>query len=336
MSDSKKRKDRPGGKITAKSGRVRLFIVEDEIVIVRGLEDALERLGYEVCGFALSGEEAVKAIAADRPDLVLVDIYLKGAMDGIQLAEHLLHAYAIPVIYLTAYSNEEVLERAKATRPFGYIVKPYRERQLKVNIELALAKHKEEKERKVFIDSCRSTIEELEQQLRSARTELATTTEKLVEKRIKLDQLRHEVQEVNRALLSLTSHVARTREELEMEVAVAVRAKVLPILQQLQADPGFNKYHLEFEMLSLQMRHLSAGLAKTSEAAGALSTTELRIAVLIKNDLSNDQIADQLYLSPETVKTHRRNIRRKLGLQNSSKNLATYLKAQWPDSHSIN
>jgi DNA-binding NarL/FixJ family response regulator len=324
MSGSRKKRKIPGRTITGKAGRVRLFIVEDEIVIVRGLEDALTHLGYQVSGFALSGEEALAAIEAKKPDLVLVDIYLKGAMDGIQLAEQLLHAYAIPVVYLTAYSSEEVLERAKASSPYGYIVKPFRERQLKVNIELALTRHREEQERKVFLDSCRGTNEELERQLRAARSELEAANEKLA-------QLRQEVQEVNRALLYLTSHMARTREEMEMEVALAVRVKVLPILKQLQADPGFGKYRLEFETLSLHMSQLVAGLIKTSEAACALSIMELRIAALIKNDLSNEQIAGQLFLSPETVKTHRRNIRKKLGLKNSNKNLATYLKAQWPE-----
>jgi DNA-binding NarL/FixJ family response regulator len=330
MSSSRKKPNRPRGTITAEPSKVRIFIVEDEIVIVRGLEDAMARLGYAVCGFALSGEEAIAEIAAKKPDLVLVDIYLKGAMDGIQVAEHILHSYSIPVIYLTAYSNEEVLERAKATSPFGYIVKPFRERQLKVNIELALARHREDQERKTFLDGYRSTNEELEQQLRVARAKLETASEELRLKGNKLDQLRLEVQEVNRALLSLTSHMARTREESEVEVAVAVRTKILPILKQLQADPAFQRYRLEFEMLSLNLQHLAGGLVKTSEAAGALSTTELRVAALIKNDLSNEQIAGQLFLSPETVKTHRRNIRRKLGLQKSSMNLATYLKAQWP------
>jgi two-component system, response regulator PdtaR len=332
MSGSRKGKNRPGGKIAGKADRPRIFLVEDEIVIVRGLEDALERLGYTVCGFALSGEDALTAIAAQRPDLVLVDIYLKGAMDGIQLAKLILETYAIPVIYITAYSNEEVLERATPTSPFGYIVKPFRERQLKVNIELALARYRQEQKRKIFLAGCRNTIEELEQQLMSARSQLETTTEKLRLERIKLDELRQEVQEVNRALLSLTSHAARTREELEMEVAVAVRTRVLPVLKQLQADPAFQQYRIEFEMLAMHMSHLTAGMTKEPELAGALSTTELRIASLIKHDLSNDQIAGQLFLSPETVKTHRRNIRKKLGLQKSNKNLATFLKAQWPDA----
>jgi DNA-binding response OmpR family regulator len=264
MSVSRKKPGPPVGTISRRDGQARIFIVEDEIVIVRGLEDALARLGYQVSGFALSAEEALPAIVAHKPDLVLVDIYLKGAMDGIQLANLLLDSHAIPVIYLTAYSNEEVLGRAKSTAPYGYIVKPFRERQLKVNIELALARRREEQERKIFLTSCQHTIAELEQQLGVARSELETAAEKLQVQDMKLDQLRQEVQEINQALLSLTRHIARTREELEMEVAVAVRTRVLPILKQLQGDPGFKQYRLEFEMLSMHMGHLASRPGKKS------------------------------------------------------------------------
>ena len=215
-----------------------------------------------MCGFALSGEEAIAAIAAQRPDLVLVDIYLKGTMDGINVAEHLLDSYPIPVIYITAYSNEEVLARAKPTSPFGYIVKPFRDRQLKVNIELALARYREEQETAALYRRLPAHHRRTGAQLKGAKSELETTTEKLRLQTFQLDQLRREVQEVNQALSSLTGHIARTREELEMEVAVAVRTRVLPILKQLQTDPGFQQYRLEFEMLAMHMNHLTAGLAR--------------------------------------------------------------------------
>jgi two-component system, response regulator PdtaR len=303
---------------------------------VRGLQEALERIGYSCCGFALSAEDALYAMERNAPDLVLVDICLRGEKDGIELAESIRSGLGVPVIYITAYSGTEVLERAKCTDPFGYIVKPFRERQLKVNIELALERHRMERERNAFIENCRSSIEELEQQLMhrsrelwNARADLESATQKLERQEAKLDQLRQEVQEVNRALLSLTGHLTRTREDLELEVAAVVRSKVLPILKQFQDDPGFQQYKVEFDMISMQMNHLSAGLLRKSTPVNTLSTTELRIAALIKSDLTNDQIAGHLFLSPETIKTHRRNIRKKLGIQNSHTNLATHLKAQW-------
>jgi DNA-binding NarL/FixJ family response regulator len=331
MSNSREKRKIPGKKVDHKANGRGIFIVEDEIVIVRGLEDALARLDYPVCGFARTGEEALAAIAGHRPDLALVDICLPGAMDGIQLAGLLQEAHALPVIYLTAYAHGEILARALATSPFGYVVKPFRETQLKAAIELALARAREEEDRRGFLDQCQNTIGDLEEQLQRTRSELEAAAVRLAEKDQKLQQLRQEVQEVNRALLSLSGHIARTREELEMEVAIAVRTRVLPILRQLMSDPGFGQYRLEFDMLSMHMQHLTAGLGKTPATAGVLSATELRLAALIKNGLSNQQIADKLFLSLETVKTHRRNIRRKLGLQNSKENLATHLKARWDD-----
>lgn len=317
--------------------RPRIFIVEDEIVIVRGLEEALERLGYTVCGFELTGEAALPAIEAKNPDLVLVDIYLKGEMDGIELARAIISSNEVPVIYITAYSNREILDRAKVTDPFGYIVKPVRERQLKATLEMALERHKTEQKRRSFLESSRETIEELQSQL-AARTEELSRTKDMLESankelllgKSKLDQLRIELQEVNKALLSLRTHMIRTREELELEVAAALRMKVLPILRQLQVDSGLNKYRIEFDMLSMHMNDLSSGL--TGGAICALSAAELRVAALIKNGLSSDQIADLLYVSPETVKTHRRTIRKKLGIQNARTNLSTYLNALWTDT----
>jgi DNA-binding NarL/FixJ family response regulator len=339
MSDSKREK-----KIVDKAGTrkaIRIFIVEDEIVIVRGLEDAILNLGYSVCGFALSGEDALPAIGTKRPDLVLVDIYLRGIMDGIELAKSIYSSYSIPVIYLTAYSNPEILERAKLTNPFGYILKPYREMQLKVNIELALEKHREDREKRSFLESCRETIKELGLQLEAksleigkTKSELELATRQVEIQKTKLDELRQEVQEVNTALYSLSHHIARTREELEMEVAIAIRTRVFPVLKQLQSDPAFQRYRIELDMLSMHMNRLSWGLKENSEATRTLSTTELRIAALIKNGLTGDEIAAQLFISTETVKTHRRNIRKKLGLQNSHGSLANHLKAQSCDATS--
>ncbi len=126
----------------------RIMIVEDEWITAEDIRMSLQSLGYTITSMVTSGEEAIKNAEKDRPDLVLMDIMLKGEMDGIEAASQIRSCYNIPIIYLTAYTNETVLERAKITEPFGYIVKPFAKQDLKVAIEIALYKHRVEKERK--------------------------------------------------------------------------------------------------------------------------------------------------------------------------------------------
>ncbi|MBX3468506.1 MAG: response regulator [Planctomycetes bacterium] len=123
----------------------RVFIVEDQRLIAADLANTLRRLGYDVVGSAASGEEAVEAAPGARPELVLMDIRLQGPMDGIAAAGELLRRIDVPVVYLTAYADEETIRRAKLTGPFGYVVKPFNERELRAGIEVALYKHDTER-----------------------------------------------------------------------------------------------------------------------------------------------------------------------------------------------
>lgn len=124
--------------------KTKIFIVEDEKIVAVDIKNTLLHLGYNVCGIALSGEDALKQIKETQPALVLMDIVLEGDMDGIEAAEHVRHRFNIPVIYLTAYADQKTLERAKLTEPFGYIIKPFEEKELYTAIEMALYKHKME------------------------------------------------------------------------------------------------------------------------------------------------------------------------------------------------
>jgi PAS domain S-box-containing protein len=119
-----------------------VFIVEDESIVASDIRDALQHLGYEVTGMAKSGETALEKIGEARPDIILMDIHLAGTLDGIETAATIRKAHAIPVVYLTANSDTPILERAKATEPYGYILKPFDERDLKSTIEIALHKHR--------------------------------------------------------------------------------------------------------------------------------------------------------------------------------------------------
>lgn len=122
----------------------KILIVDDEIIIAREIEYRLQQLGYAIVGAASSGEEALELVALHQPDLVLMDIVLKGAMDGIEAAAEIVRQWNIPVIFVTAYTDEETLQRAKITEPYAYIVKPFSERELRANIEMALYKHRVE------------------------------------------------------------------------------------------------------------------------------------------------------------------------------------------------
>jgi PAS domain S-box-containing protein len=123
----------------------RILVVEDERIVARGLGKQLTALGYEVVGSVPSGEEAVQQAGELEVDLVLMDINLEGPMDGVAAAAIVRKQFRLPVVYLTAYSNMEILERAKVTEPFGYILKPYEDRELHVVIETALYKHRMER-----------------------------------------------------------------------------------------------------------------------------------------------------------------------------------------------
>jgi PAS domain S-box-containing protein len=128
--------------------KAQILVVEDDNIVVMELEDSLQSLGYAVSDVASYGKEAVEKAAERRPDLVLMDIRLKGNVNGIDAAQEIRERFDIPVVYLTAYSDEDTLQRAKITEPYGYIIKPFEERELHSVIEMALYKHSMERKLK--------------------------------------------------------------------------------------------------------------------------------------------------------------------------------------------
>ena len=125
--------------------KTKILIIEDERIIAEDISLTLRTLGYNVCGIGSTGEEAVSMARELKPDLILMDIKLRGEMDGIQAAEAILSNKKLPVIYVTAYADEKTLQRAKITGPYGYVLKPIRQNELRSVIEIGLYKHKMEK-----------------------------------------------------------------------------------------------------------------------------------------------------------------------------------------------
>lgn len=126
--------------------KINVLVVEDESIVSKDIQHSLKKLGYNVVGAAATGEKAIELVRSEKPDLVLMDIMLKGDMSGIDTAEIVKKEVDIPVIYLTAYADEATLAKAKITEPYGYIIKPFKEIDLHTSIEMAIYKSVKNKE----------------------------------------------------------------------------------------------------------------------------------------------------------------------------------------------
>ncbi|MDV6235983.1 histidine kinase dimerization/phosphoacceptor domain -containing protein [Leptospira ellisii] len=139
----------------------KILVVEDEIIVAVNLGQKLKKLGYELVGITSSGEEAIQKAEENHPDLVLMDINIEGSLDGIETAEVLRNRFHTPVIYLTAYADENTLDRAKKTQPLGYIVKPFESDQLRSSIEVALYKNEIEQRSKQTEEKLKGALDQL-------------------------------------------------------------------------------------------------------------------------------------------------------------------------------
>jgi PAS domain S-box-containing protein len=122
--------------------KTKILIVEDEAIVAKNIEKHLLNAGYKVVGLATTAEESIEKAETEKPNLVLMDIKLKGKMDGIEAANRIRESLRLPVIFLTSYTDDETFQRAKLTDPFGYLIKPFEIKDLKRTVEMALYKNK--------------------------------------------------------------------------------------------------------------------------------------------------------------------------------------------------
>ena len=140
--------------------KAKVFIVEDEVLIADEVSISLTELGYHVCGIAAKGEVALEKIKKLQPEVVVCDIRLAGAIDGIEVADYVRNHFGLPVVYLTAHADIATLERAKVTQPYGYVIKPASDLELQTALELALYRHRAEKGEIAPIEEDISEVEE--------------------------------------------------------------------------------------------------------------------------------------------------------------------------------
>ncbi len=139
----------------------KIMIVEDEGIVALQIRTTLEQRGYQVVDICSSGEEALVHIEEAGPDLVLMDMKLQGAMDGIEAADLIAKRHDLPVIFLTAHSDDRTIERARESTPYGYILKPFNARELAITVEIALHKHKIDREKEQLTRDLKAALEKV-------------------------------------------------------------------------------------------------------------------------------------------------------------------------------
>ena len=283
----------------------RLIIADDEVIISTQLEEFLSISGFDIVGIAASGVQAVAMATEFKPDLMLMDIVMPGELDGIAAASKINRELKIPVIFLTAYADEEMIQRAKHIGPFGYVLKPIQEQQILAAIEIAL--HKQNMEQKL-----QDAHDLLEQRVEERTQELRLKSESL--------------EEMNTALKVLLKKREEDKRELEEKVIYNVKEMVQPFLEKLGRTRLDGRQHTFLEILESNIDDIVAPFAKKlSTRYLNLTPSEIQIANLVKHGKTTKDIAELLSLSTRTIESHRDSIRKKLGIKNQKANLRTHL-----------
>lgn len=188
--------------------------------------------------------------------------------------------------------------------------------------------------RKLAEESLRQAHDSLKIEVENRTLDLKTTTEELkfrqkelLRHKSELEKVNKELLETNKAITVLARNIDKNRQETENKVATTISSRIMPIIEDLRKSDTFDNIHSGLDMLAAHVQALSRKLIGDMDIMAYLTPTELRIAAMIKNGLTSQDIAEKLYISLHTAKTHRRNIRKKLNVQNSSINLASYLRS---------
>jgi len=284
----------------------RVTVVDDDQLVCDSLAEILQGWGLRTETFT-QPDEALESVRNNGCDIILLDLFLhdRSGLDIItRFGENL------KIIIITGFADKDIAIRALKLGAFDLLEKPFQNELLYHSILRALtALESERVSKRLIADLERSRSELLDQQQR-------------------LEYLNTQLLDTNRALSIFAQNIELEREETEKRIALKLRNLIIPMVTKLKNDPVLRNYEGQLTMLTKQIEDLTSGFAMDSRVAMTLSSTEVQIASLIKNGVTTEGIARQLHIAESTVRTHRKNIRKKLKINNAQFSLRSFLNAR--------
>jgi len=284
----------------------RVTIVDDDQLVCEALTETIRSWGFLADGFTRP-ETALEHIRNNKCDIVLLDVFISDVC-GLDLIPEL--GTDLKIIVITGFADKDTAIRALKLGAFDLLEKPFQNELLYYSILRALTALANERGSKGLIDD-----------LKQSRSELLAHQQRL-------ENLNTQLLDTNRALSIFAQNIEREREEIEKRIALKLRNLIIPLVVKLRNDQALQKYGSQLDMLTTQIEDLTSGFAMDSRVAMTLSFTQLRIASLIKNGITTEEIARQLHIAESTVRTHRKNIRKKLKINNAQYSLRNFLNSR--------
>ncbi len=288
----------------------RVTIVDDDPLVGETLTEMIRSWGLIAEGFT-QPEEALTHIREKKCDIVLLDVFIS-EVSGLDLIPQISSDSSddLKIIIITGFADKDTAIRALKLGAFDLLEKPFQNELLYHSIFRALKALENERGFRRLIDD-----------LKQSRSELLAQQQRL-------ENLNAQLRDTNRALSIFAQNIERERAEVEKRIALKLRNLIIPMVIKLKKDKTFVKYEGQLDMLTMQIEDLTSGFTMDSRIAAVLSFTELRIASLIKNGITTEEIARQLHISESTVRTHRKNIRKKLKINNVQYSLRNFLNSR--------
>lgn len=283
----------------------RILIVDDDPDLCGFFESAGNHLGVKTKSITHS-TYVIDELRREFYNIVFLDIFMPKRSGFDLIPDIQRFSPNTKIIIITGNADKDIAITALKLGAFDFLEKPVKLELISHSLKRALETQKTEMK-------YMKTLQNLE----DAQSDLLDHKERL-------ENLNRKLIQTNRALTVMAQNIAREKEETEKSIVLKIRSLIIPIIEQLHYDKNLRKYKDQFSLFIKQMEELTSGLATDIDIATSLSFSELRIACLIKEGLTTEKIADQLNVSQSTVKTHRKNIRKKLGISNHQFNLRNY------------